>query len=231
MMPLTADLFAGQTPSQELEPGILYYPMYLTGAQQTSLLDDIQRVLAAAPLFRPVMPKTGKLFSVEMSNCGPLGWVSDLAGYRYQPQHPVTGSAWPSIPPALLSLWRDVAGYAYPPEACLINHYEPRAKMGLHQDRDEEDFAAPVVSISLGASCRFRIGGLKRTDPTRSLILASGDVIVMGGVGRLAFHGVDRILPGTSTLQAGDGRINLTLRRVTRPAGHTHPAHGTEKTI
>ncbi len=169
------------------------------------------------------MPRTGKPFSVSMTNLGSLGWVSDRdRGYRYQATHPETGEPWPPIPEMVLAIWRAVAGYPHDPEACLVNFYEPTARMGLHQDRDEEDFAAPVVSISLGDACRFRIGGEARGGPTRSLKLASGDVVVFGGAARLAFHGVDRLYPGTSTLLAGwfaeGGRINLTLRRVTRPA-------------
>jgi alkylated DNA repair protein (DNA oxidative demethylase) len=169
-----------------------------------------------APFFTPVMPRTGKPFSVRMTNCGALGWVSDRAGYRYQPTHPETGHSWPPIPARLLDLWDDVTGYPHRPEACLVNFYGPEAKMGLHQDRDEEDFAAPLVSVSLGDSCRFRLGGSERSDRTRSFVLASGDVLVLAGPSRLAFHGVDRILPGTSTLLSGGGRINLTLRRVTK---------------
>jgi alkylated DNA repair protein (DNA oxidative demethylase) len=152
-----------------------------------------------------------------MSNCGPLGWLSDENGYRYQPTHPETGLPWPPMPDALIAIWNSVAQYLYPPEACLINFYSPAAKMGLHQDRDEADFDAPVVSLSLGDACLFRVGGLRRSDPTRSFRLNSGDVLVLGGGCRLAFHGVDRIYPGTSTLLAEGGRINLTLRRVTRP--------------
>jgi alkylated DNA repair protein (DNA oxidative demethylase) len=168
------------------------------------------------------MPRTGRPFSVAMTNLGPLGWVSDRAGgYRYQPTHPQTGEAWPPIPDVVLDVWRRVAEYPHDPEACLVNYYAPTARMGLHRDRDEEDFSAPVVSISLGDDCRFRVGGTARGDPTRSLKLSSGDVVVLAGDTRLAFHGVDRIHPGTSTLldewfPAG-GRINLTLRRVTRP--------------
>jgi len=114
-----------------------------------------------------------------------------------------------------MAMWRDLADYPHEPEACLINFYAPAAKMGLHQDRDEQDFAAPVVSLSLGDSCLFRVGGLKRNEPTHSFRLNSGDALVLGGGARLAFHGVDRIYPGTSILLAGGGRINLTMRRVT----------------
>jgi alkylated DNA repair protein (DNA oxidative demethylase) len=152
-----------------------------------------------------------------MTNCGALGWVSDEAGYRYQPTHPETGEPWPPMPGIILQAWEDLVDYPHPPEACLINYYAPAAKMGLHQDRDEQDFAAPVVSLSLGDACVFRVGGMRRRDPTRALRLASGDALVLGGNARLAFHGVDRILAGTSMLLPEGGRINLTLRRVTRP--------------
>jgi DNA oxidative demethylase len=161
------------------------------------------------------MPRSGKPLSVRMTNCGPLGWVSDEAGYRYQPTHPETGRPWPPMPRMLLDAWQDLAGYPHPPEACLVNFYGPTARMGLHQDRDEQDFAAPVLSLSLGDTCLFRVGGLRRNDPTRSVQLKSGDALLLGGDERLAFHGVDRILPGTSTLLAQGGRINLTMRRVT----------------
>jgi DNA oxidative demethylase len=190
---------------------------HLDRAAQEALLQDIRAVVRAAPLFTPAMPKSGRPFSVRMTNCGALGWVSDVTGYRYQPHHPVTGAPWPPIPEALLTLWAELAGYPGEPEACLVNWYAPSAKMGLHQDRDEEEFAAPVLSVSLGDSCRFRVGGTSRKDPTRSFTLTSGDVMLLAGGDRLAFHGVDRILPGTSTLLAEPGRINLTLRRV-RPA-------------
>jgi DNA oxidative demethylase len=197
--------------------GFLFYPGYLGRARQESLLAALREVFVAAPLFTPRMPKSGRPFTVRMSNCGPLGWISDEAGYRYAPAHPVTGRPWPPMPAALIAAWNDIAHYPHPPEACLINYYGPAAKMGLHQDRDEQDFAAPVLSLSLGDSCLFRIGGCKRGDPTRSLRLSSGDAIVLAGDQRFAFHGVDRIYPGTSALLAEGGRINLTLRRVTRP--------------
>jgi DNA oxidative demethylase len=197
--------------------GLRLYPEYLNRQMQAAALAAIRSVLAAAPLFTPRLPKSGRPMSVGMSNCGPLGWISDASGYRYVRAYPQSGRPWPGIPDLLLQLWQDVAQYPDVPEACLINYYCANAKMGLHQDRDEADFSAPVVSVSLGDSCLFRIGGGKRGDPTRSLRLNSGDVLVLGGEARLAFHGVDRVYANTSTLLAEGGRINLTMRRVTRP--------------
>ena len=195
-----------------------YLPGKLNDAEQAELLGALRAVMEEAPLFTPTMPRSGKPMSVRMTNCGPLGWVTDKErGYRYQTTHPVTGKPWSAMPEALLELWREVAGYPADPEACLVNHYVGDAKMGLHQDKDEEDFAAPVVSVSLGDSAIFRVGGLNRKDPTRALELKSGDVVVLGGGDRLAFHGIDRILPGTSDLLPEGGRLNLTLRRVTKP--------------
>jgi alkylated DNA repair protein (DNA oxidative demethylase) len=208
--------------------GLRVYRGYLDDGGQAALLAAVCGVIAAAPPFTPRMPISGRPFTVRMSNCGPLGWVSDIDGYRYQPTHPETGRPWPPMPAALVALWDELARYPHPPEACLINFYGPTAKMGLHQDRDEADFAAPVVSISLGDSCRFRIGGLKRSAPTQSFRLASGDVLVLGGDARLAFHGVDRIYPGTSSLLAEGGRINLTLRRVTRGEAEASPPAGSK---
>lgn len=198
----------------EIVHGLRYHPGYLDRAAQEALRDAIEAVIAEAPLFRPTMPRTGKAFSVRMSNCGPLGWVSDGAGYRYQPDHPASGRSWPAIPAALLAAWTTLGQYPYPPEACLINIYDATARMGLHQDRDEEDLAAPVVSLSLGDTAVFRVGGTERRAPTRSFRLASGDALVLAGDARLAFHGIDRILAGSSTLLSEGGRINLTLRRV-----------------
>ncbi len=197
--------------------GLRIVPGYLDRVAQAAMRDALPAVFARAPLYTPRMPKTGRPMSVRMSNCGPLGWVTDERGYRYQPTHPLTGEPWPPMPDRLIAAWQDLADYAHGPQACLINVYDANAKMGLHQDRDEDDFNAPVVSLSLGDTCLFRIGGTKRGDPTRSVRLTSGDAVVLGGSARLAFHGVDRIVPGTSTLLPDDGRINLTLRRVTRP--------------
>ncbi len=196
-----------------------YFPQYLDRAAQGTLLAVLREIIADAPLFTPTMPRSGNPMSVRMTNCGPLGWVTDKErGYRYQPSHPVTGKSWPPIPPMLLDLWRAVAGYPSPPEACLVNYYAGDAKMGLHQDKDEQDFAAPVLSVSLGDTAVFRVGGISRKDPTQKFELKSGDVVVLGGEDRLAYHGIDRILPGTSDLLAEGGRFNLTLRRVTTPS-------------
>jgi alkylated DNA repair protein (DNA oxidative demethylase) len=198
-------------------PGIAYHPGYWSAAEQAALVEELRAILKSAPLFTPTMPKTGKPFSVRMTNCGPLGWVSDREGYRYQAHHPLTGEAWPAMPAMLLDAWRALSGYAHDPEACLINYYGPDAKMGLHQDRDEEDFEAPIVSFSLGDTAMFRIGGAERGGKTTSLKLHSGDGIVFGGPARLVYHGIDRIFAGTSTLLGREGRVNLTLRRVKKP--------------
>jgi alkylated DNA repair protein (DNA oxidative demethylase) len=164
------------------------------------------------------MPRSGRPFSVQMSNAGPLGWVSDPAGYRYQPTHPETGRPWPAIPETVLELWEELAAYPAPPEACLINLYDAEARMGAHQDKDEAALDAPVLSISLGSAAQFAVGGHARGGATQKLLLQSGDVLALGGPARLLFHGVDKVFPGTSPLPrlpAGAERINLTLRRVT----------------
>jgi alkylated DNA repair protein (DNA oxidative demethylase) len=206
---------AGAKAEITLQSGLRYLPGRLSRPEQEDLVEIIRQVVAEAPLYVPVMPGSGRPMSVRMTNCGPLGWVTDKErGYRYQTTHPVTGLPWPAIPQVLMGLWRDISGHPKDPEACLVNFYADDAKMGLHQDRDEADLSAPVLSISLGNTCLFRIGGLARADRTRSLKLESGDVFLLGGEGRLCFHGVDRIYPGTSTLLKSGGRINLTLRRV-----------------
>jgi alkylated DNA repair protein (DNA oxidative demethylase) len=199
----------------ELAPGLTYHPGYFDPEAQAALVEAVRDIVRQAPLFTPRMPRTGKAFSVRMSNCGSLGWVSDIDGYRYQPSHPETGKPWPAMPEAVLACWNDLADTPLGPQACLINFYAPAARMGLHQDRDEQEFSAPVVSVSLGDSALYRFGGTSRREPTRSIKLESGDVIVMGGASRLCFHGIDRIHAGTSMLLPQGGRINLTLRRVT----------------
>jgi len=204
------------TKTLEIAPGIRHAPGYLDRAAQEALRDALREIARAAPLFTPRMPRTGRPFSVRMTNCGPLGWVSDVGGYRYQSAHPETGAPWPPMPDALLAAWADLAPVAPPPEACLINFYDAKARMGLHQDRDEDEFSAPVVSLSLGDTALFRIGGTTRKDPTLSFKLESGDAMSFGGPARLAFHGIDRVLAGSSTLLPEGGRINLTMRRVTK---------------
>lgn len=205
------------TQALELRPGVMHWPGYLDRPAQEALVTALREVVREAPFYTPSMPRTGKPFSVRMTNCGSLGWVSDKAGYRYQRTHPETGRPWPPMPAVLVETWQALSGYPHPPEACLVNFYGPGTRMGLHQDRDEEDFDAPVLSLSLGDTALFRIGGTSRRDATVSLRLSSGDALLFGGPARLAFHGIDRIMPGTSTLLREPGRINLTLRRVTRP--------------
>lgn len=189
---------------------------YLDRASQEALLSAVRAVIAKAPLYVATMPVSGKPLSVRMTNCGSLGWLTDRdGGYRYQPTHPQTGRPWPPIPKLLLDMWCDVANHPLPPEACLINYYSESARMGSHRDADEQDFSAPVVSVSLGDDAVFHVGGPRRRDPKMRVTLKSGDVVVLGGQARLSYHGVDRVLAGTSDLLAEGGRINLTLRRVT----------------
>jgi alkylated DNA repair protein (DNA oxidative demethylase) len=197
--------------------GLKHLPGYFDSHAQEALVATLSEALAKAPLYTPVMPRSGRPFTVRMSNLGPLGWVSNREGYRYQPAHPETGEPWPAIPPMVMDVWRNVSDYWHEPQACLVNYYREGAKLGLHRDEDEEDFAAPVVSISLGDTAIFRIGGTERGGKTETLKLASGDVLVMGGASRLRYHGIDRVLSGTSTLLKDGGRLNLTLRRVTKP--------------
>ena len=202
--------------SNPLPAGFCVFPGALPPDRQEAVLRDVQNVILSAPLFQPRMPKTGQPFSVKMTNCGPLGWVSDKErGYRYQPTHLETGEPWPAIPESLLDLWRAYANCTGLPEACLINHYPAGAKMGSHRDQDEHEPRAPVLSVSLGDNAVFHVGGPKRSDPKIRVTLRSGDVCLLAGPSRFAYHGIDRILPETSSLIPGGGRINLTLRRVT----------------
>ncbi|HLY78292.1 MAG TPA: alpha-ketoglutarate-dependent dioxygenase AlkB [Caulobacteraceae bacterium] len=193
-------------------PGFRLLPGKLNEALQRQLTDEVAALAEQAPPYRPVTPG-GKAMSVAMTNLGPLGWITDARGYRYEAAHPLTGHPWPPIPATLTALWAELCDAAVPPDCCLVNVYDAGSKMGLHRDFDEADFRFPVLSVSLGDTALFRLGGLKRSDPTGQIRLASGDVVVLGGEARRAYHGVDRILPGSSRLIAGGGRINLTLRR------------------
>ncbi|MBX3494831.1 MAG: alpha-ketoglutarate-dependent dioxygenase AlkB [Parvibaculum sp.] len=199
--------------------GLTLYPRHLDAAAQKALAIELVQAFERAPPYRPKMPRTGKPWSIRQTNFGALGWVSQPQGYGYAARDEVNNAPWPAIPAALLALWREVAAYPAPPECCLVNLYEePKARMGLHRDEDEAALDAPVVSLSLGDTCVFRVGGFARGDKSKSFRLSSGDVLVMGGPSRLRFHGVDRVISGSSQLIPGGGRINLTLRRVTKPA-------------
>lgn len=202
----------------DVRPGVKLWPDYLDRTTQQQLLTDIAARVERAPFYRPRMPRSGKAFSVEETNFGSHGWFSDETGYRYEATHPLTGLPWPAIPELLVRVWHAVGNYAVPPQCCLVNRYRNGARMGLHQDRDEEALDAPVVSISLGDAAVFRIGGTSRRDRTTSITLNSGDVIAFGGESRLAYHGIDRVIAGSSLLISDGGRINLTLRRVTAPS-------------
>ncbi|WP_235851830.1 alpha-ketoglutarate-dependent dioxygenase AlkB family protein [Litorivita pollutaquae] len=212
-MPLNSQQMPHATTAKPLLlRGFEIYKSFLTPSAQEAMLSDLRDVVRAAPLFSPMTPY-GKPMSVRMTSSGTYGWVSDRRGYRYAPQHP-DGTAWPAIPETIMEVWRAVSQTDRSPDCCLMNFYAEGARMGLHQDRDEADFAYPVVSISLGNEALFRIGNPERGGKTESLWLHSGDVVVMGGAARLTYHGVDRIKFGASPLMPKGGRINLTLRVV-----------------
>lgn len=191
--------------------GFRLWPGALSASSQVDLVDQVRAALEASPLYRPVTPG-GRPFSVRMSNLGDLGWVSDRSGYRYQARHPETDAPWPPVPERLIALWTELTDWPDPPDACLVNLYQGEAKMGLHQDRDEADMTAPVLSISLGDTAVFRVAPAEGGRGV-SVRLASGDICALTGPARLARHGIDRILAGSSGLIPGGGRINLTLRR------------------
>ena len=192
--------------------GFDIYKGLLSSEEQNALVDAVRDVAKAAPLFSPMTPY-GKPMRVRMTSAGRFGWVSDRLGYRYSPTNS-EGMAWPDIPAPVLDVWERVSGSTRAPECCLMNFYGEDARMGMHQDRDEEDFAQPVVSISLGDDGLFRIGGKERGGSTESVWLNSGDVVVMGGDARLTYHGIDKIRFGSSRLLSKGGRLNLTLRVV-----------------
>lgn len=192
--------------------GFRFFPAAIDAPLQAALVEAVMAAVGAAPFYRPLTPG-GKAMSVQQSSFGPLGWITDKAGYRYEPRHPITGAPWPAMPRVLIELWSRYAGTDRPPDSCLVNLYRDGARMGLHQDADEADFDVPVLSISLGDTAVFRLGGASRQDPTSTLRLASGDICRLGGPARRAFHGIDRIVAGSSRLVPGGGRINLTLRR------------------
>jgi alkylated DNA repair protein (DNA oxidative demethylase) len=203
-------------PSREpLEDGAVLLRGFASDAAP-QLLEDVSRIAAAAP-FRHLMTPGGRIMSVGMTNCGRVGWVSDRKGYRYDPNDPDTGSPWPAIPESFRDLALRAAsegGFdAYDPDACLINRYVPGAKLSLHQDRDEKDAWAPIVSVSIGIPAVFIWGGKHRGDPTRRMRLENGDVVVWGGPARFAYHGIAPLKEAEHPL-TGAIRINLTFRKV-----------------
>jgi alkylated DNA repair protein (DNA oxidative demethylase) len=184
-------------------------------ADEAALLADMRRITAQVPLRQMVTPG-GFRMSVAMTNCGSLGWVSDISGYRYDAADPTTGQPWPPLPASFLRLAHGAAALAgfegFVPDGCLINRYEPGAKLSLHQDKDERDHSAPIVSVSLGLPAVFQFGGNKRTDQTVRVPLEHGDVVVWGGPSRLRYHGVLQLRHGHHPL-LGEQRINLTFRK------------------
>ncbi|WP_298679292.1 alpha-ketoglutarate-dependent dioxygenase AlkB [uncultured Lentibacter sp.] len=192
--------------------GAVLYGEALDRAAQEALVADLREIVRQAPLYAPETPR-GQKMSVRMTAAGQFGWVTDRRGYRYEARHPA-GMAWPAIPESLLGIWRAVAPEARLPECALLNFYGEGARMGLHQDKDEADFSQPVVSVSLGDAGLFRIGGTERGGKTASHWLSSGALLVLGGTARLAYHGVDKIRFGSSSLLPAGGRINVTMRVV-----------------
>ena len=214
------DLFDDPDPSAapgarlELAPGAVVLRGFAAPAAR-DLLDGAEAVVRAAPLRRMETPG-GLRMSVAMTNCGALGWVTDRRGYRYDPVDPVSGRPWPPIPEAFRRVAHDAAsaaGFAdFDPDACLVNRYEPGARLSLHQDADERDFSQPIVSVSLGLPATFLFGGLRRADKAQRVALQHGDVVVWGGPSRMRYHGVLALKAGVSPTDAGH-RINLTLRK------------------
>ena len=207
-------LFA-ETDSVEIAPGAVLFRAAAEGSAE-ALLREIENVIAVSPLRRVTTPM-GKSMSVEMTNCGRAGWISDRSGYRYEALDPLSGKPWSPMSgmfSELATRMALLAGYQhFVPDVCLINRYSVGSKMGLHQDRDEQDFSQPIVSVSLGLPITFKFGGLRRTDATRSVVLHHGDVVVFGGEARLAYHGVGTLRRGSHPL-TGAYRFNLTFRTI-----------------
>ena len=214
---MTADLFASLPDVQPSREKIAEGAVLLRGFAQSAeaeLITALRDIVEQAP-FRHMSTPGGHQMSVAMTNCGTAGWVTDRSGYRYDGSDPQSRKPWPAMPSSFRTLAEQAAaeaGFAtFTPDACLINRYEPGAKMSLHQDRDEHDFGAPIVSVSLGLPAIFLFGGLKRTDKTQRYRLTHGDIVVWGGPARLAFHGVAPLADGEHSLM-GRQRINLTFR-------------------
>lgn len=190
----------------------------LDRAAQQEILAAARLVVKQAPLFRPVMPRSGQSFNYSMTNCGDLGWVADIKGYRYQSNHPETLKPFPAMPDVIKELAiacaRETGIDDFCPESCLLNFYSKGAKLGLHQDNTENNLTVPIISISLGDTGIFTLGGEQRRDKTKDYIVQSGDCVVMSGESRNYFHGFKGIVPNTSSLLKHGGRLNLTIRQV-----------------
>jgi alkylated DNA repair protein (DNA oxidative demethylase) len=207
-----------------IPPGFKHFKRWVNPVIRTGIIDELHRlVFPAAPLFRPAMPGSGTPFSLRLTNAGRTGWISDVSGYRYAAHHPETQVSWPPIPPLVTTLVRaiaDMSGYPdFQPDCCLINLYEDaNSKLGLHRDEEEEDRESPIISVSIGDAAQFEIGGLAKTDPRTKILVESGDVIVMGGQSRAAYHRLTKIFAGSGCddLRGLKGRINLTIRQVLR---------------
>ena len=214
MQDLFSDLLPALPQQEHLAEGAVLLRGQALDAEQ-ALLSDLAQITEQAP-FRHMITPGGFTMSVGMSNCGPLGWVSDRSGYRYSPVDPLSNRNWPPMPQSFLQLAQTAAakaGYVdFLPDACLINRYEPKNKLSLHQDKDEKSPAHPIVSVSLGLPATFQFGGLKRTDPVLKYALNHGDVVVWGGVSRLCYHGITPLKDGEHPL-LGRCRINLTFRK------------------
>jgi DNA oxidative demethylase len=215
---LTADLFesvADVLPSREVMAEGAVLLRGFARPSESELIAALRDIAGLAP-FRHMVTPGGHSMSVAMTNCGNLGWVTDRSGYRYDANDPETGKPWPAMPASFYRLAVEAAEQAgfsgFSPDACLVNRYQPGARMSLHQDKDEKDFGAPIVSVSLGLPAVFLFGGLKRTDKPRRFRLEHGDVVVWGGPARLFFHGVAPLADGEHALM-GRQRINLTFRK------------------
>lgn len=195
--------------------GARILPGHLPPELQSDIVEDLRTIARAAP-FRQFMTPMGRPMSVKMTSAGRVGWVADRQGYRYSATQP-DGLPWPPIPQRILSIWHGVTALQNAPDCCLVNYYNGAARMGLHQDRDEGNFDWPVVSVSLGDDALFRVGTTERRGPTKSVWLNSGDVIVLEGPSRLAYHGIDKLRPASSRLLKDGGRLNVTLRVVDDP--------------
>jgi len=214
MTPLFAEPAYERSQRVELAPGAFLLPSFATSRSEV-LVAELRKIAASSPFRRMVTPG-GFQMSVEMTNCGKLGWITDKDGYRYESTDPLNGSHWPAMPSEFIALAEEAAlegDFAqFAPNACLVNRYEPKSKLSLHQDKDEKVFTAPIVSVSLGLPARFLFGGMKRSDPIVSIPLHHGDVVVWGGPSRLRYHAVAPVHDGSHPT-IGSHRINLTFRR------------------